>query len=355
MTSRTFAYVNTHFGQLLDQFDHGTVTSVDLINTAGSATVAKMVTKANFDTANLLSGSASIVTVPQLPYSMTPQRVGYNGLFKLVKQLHADNAVVDSSVKAILDHNVSTFASYAYVNGPGGVTFTALTAGTAGNNITITIVDPGAPTVTLLVTQVGTDITIRLATNGSSVVTTTMLQIQTAVNLVGGILVNATATGTTSTLAAANPLHNLAGGSTSDLIFAARAGGTGGNSLSVAVVNPGALHTLSAVFATNTLTITLGHDGVNLISTLAQVAALVVAGSYPITAVATGTTANIEDAFTSTPLAGGASAPANRPVYIAYEVTRSLLPSKQAGLAPSVFQPIRVVLISKAHADQLGL
>ena len=50
--------------------------------------------------------------------------------------------------------------------------FTARTPGLGGNLISVTYVDPGAPSQALAVTVSGNDITVSLATNGSSVITT---------------------------------------------------------------------------------------------------------------------------------------------------------------------------------------
>lgn len=52
-----------------------------------------------------------------------------------------------------------------------------------------------------------------------------------------------------------------------DLILTHQKGGTAGNSIKYAALNPAGLHTLSIAVSGNDITITLGHDGANIIST----------------------------------------------------------------------------------------
>lgn len=61
-----------------------------------------------------------------------------------------------------------------------GVTYTAITTGTAGNSITITLVDPPGNNVPLSIAVTGTAIVVTLATDGSSAITTTATQLVAA-------------------------------------------------------------------------------------------------------------------------------------------------------------------------------
>ena len=64
----------------------------------------------------------------------------------------------------------------------GDIIFTALEAGTSGNQIRVRYVDPGTAASTLEVTVAGQDITVSLATDAEAVVTSTAQDIVTAVN-----------------------------------------------------------------------------------------------------------------------------------------------------------------------------
>lgn len=59
---------------------------------------------------------------------------------------------------------------------------TALEPGTAGNDITVTLVDPPGNDATLDVTVVGTAITVSLATDGASAITSQADQVVDAIN-----------------------------------------------------------------------------------------------------------------------------------------------------------------------------
>lgn len=61
------------------------------------------------------------------------------------------------------------------------VTLTAVTAGTSGNSITLTLVDPSANDQAISVSVDGTDITVNLATDGGGSITTTATQLIAAI------------------------------------------------------------------------------------------------------------------------------------------------------------------------------
>jgi hypothetical protein len=60
----------------------------------------------------------------------------------------------------------------ALTGSDNNITWTHFIGGTAGNAVTVTYADPGAPTQSLSITLSGSAITVHLATNGSSVITT---------------------------------------------------------------------------------------------------------------------------------------------------------------------------------------
>jgi flagellin len=97
------------------------------------------------------------------------------------------------------------------VGGSNGVTFTAA-PGAAGNNTTVTFVNPGS-TASLGVTVSGTNITVNLG-YASGAVTSTAQDVINAIaaNSQASALVTATATGTASTVQAAAVSANLTGG-----------------------------------------------------------------------------------------------------------------------------------------------
>ena len=61
------------------------------------------------------------------------------------------------------------------------LTFTARTAGVAGNSITIRYVDPAANSASISVSRSGTAITVSLATNGGGSITSTAAQVKAAI------------------------------------------------------------------------------------------------------------------------------------------------------------------------------
>lgn len=81
-----------------------------------------------------------------------------------------------------------------------GITYTAATRGTAGNSITVRLVNPGTPGAALSVPAVvGTAIIVNLATDGGSAITSTAAEIITALNLVPSVQALIVATGAGAT------------------------------------------------------------------------------------------------------------------------------------------------------------
>jgi hypothetical protein len=73
-------------------------------------------------------------------------------------------------------------AAFTFTVAPESITFTAAIAGAAGNGATITLVDPGAPSVPLSVAVAGRAVTVTLATDGGSAIITTFAQLQALIN-----------------------------------------------------------------------------------------------------------------------------------------------------------------------------
>jgi len=96
----------------------------------------------------------------------------------------------------------------------GDVRVTALEAGTAGNSITLTVVDGAGNNIALSVSVTGTAITVNLATDGSSAPTSTAAQVIAAINANAdaAALVIADLVGTASDVQAAMSVTSLAGG-----------------------------------------------------------------------------------------------------------------------------------------------
>lgn len=97
----------------------------------------------------------------------------------------------------------------------GATTATALSFGSAGNSITIALVDPGAASQSLSISVVGTAITVHLATDSGSAITSTYTQIKTAINADVSASALVTVSGTDATVATALAATPLAGGADS--------------------------------------------------------------------------------------------------------------------------------------------
>lgn len=120
------------------------------------------------------------------------------------------------------------------------IKWTAVTAGKAGNAITVQYLDPAAASQTLYIEVQGKNIVVHLATNGSGSITTTASQIITAVaaHTAASALVTATAVGTTTGVvtAIAQTWLTLVN---NQLRFTAVETGSEGNEVSICYVNPG--------------------------------------------------------------------------------------------------------------------
>ncbi len=133
------------------------------------------------------------------------------------------------------------------------------------------------------------------------------------------------------------------------ITFTAKASGTVVRSMQM--VNPGADGTLSVEQDEEVTVVTLAYGSGAITSTMALVAAAINADtSLPITALATGTTSTLATALAETELAGGVD---NLAFFKTANIYRT---SKMQSQARAAFtRDIRAVLISKTHADHLGL
>jgi hypothetical protein len=96
-----------------------------------------------------------------------------------------------------------------------GLTYTAVTAGTAGNSITITLVDPGGNNQPLSIGVVGNAITANLATDSGGVITTTRTLLAAALQGSAPAAALVTVTGSGGTLVTALASTPLADGAAS--------------------------------------------------------------------------------------------------------------------------------------------
>lgn len=129
----------------------------------------------------------------------------------------------------------SVAATLQVTQGAGGILYTAVTPGTAGNSITIRYVVAGLNTA-LSVGVVGSAITVNLATDGAGVATSTAAQVRAAVagDVAAAALVNSAVTGVGGTLAAALAVTNLAGGTDDGTLVATPLAGGANQPASVA-------------------------------------------------------------------------------------------------------------------------
>lgn len=107
-----------------------------------------------------------------------------------------------------------TVASLTVGSGSTGIVFTSSLAGSAGNAIALTVVEPSAPNSALTVTVVSQRIVISLATSSTSVPSSTAAQVAAAVNAssAASALVTAELVTNGSGFASAFAMTNLAGG-----------------------------------------------------------------------------------------------------------------------------------------------
>ncbi len=120
------------------------------------------------------------------------------------------------SCQAIYDVSTpvaKTFASphtAALVN--QSLTYTSLAASLAANDITIALVDPGAPGASLSVVTVGDAITVNLATDGGGLITSTGNAVKAAINADPSASLLVLVSGTNASAVTALAATNLAGG-----------------------------------------------------------------------------------------------------------------------------------------------
>lgn len=116
-----------------------------------------------------------------------------------------------------------------------GLTYISKRSGTAGNAITIRLLDPTANTQPLSVTVATTAITVHLATDGAGAIITTANQIKAAINAhaIAGLLVSVTGSGSSAVTALGTT--NLSGGTACDTIDFAN--GTTVDNFSIAFVD----------------------------------------------------------------------------------------------------------------------
>lgn len=134
----------------------------------------------------------------------------------------SDASAVDNLDEAVVGKYVAAkFAKLtANSNVENGALFLeALVAGTDGNSISLTLVDPSANTQTLGVSVTGTAITVNLATDGTGVITSTVKSVAEALNADTDVkdLAKASYGGTGAGLVAAAALANLSGGAASSI------------------------------------------------------------------------------------------------------------------------------------------
>lgn len=193
-------------------------------------------------------------------------------------------------------------------------TYTAMTAGTAGNAINIVYVSSGTPNTALCVEVEGKDIKVDLATDGSSNIISTAAQVRAAVNAntAAAALVVGTAPGAETGIVAAVSQTFLTNRFTS-ILYSAVTSGSQGNSISIAYLDPGApSQALSVSVVGKAISVHLATDGTgNITSTAAQVLAAVQASAPAaslVSAVANDSGASVVSAVPATFLYGGALA-----------------------------------------------
>lgn len=112
---------------------------------------------------------------------------------------------------------VAAAATSGTETGNDGITYTAVTAGAAGNSISIYLKDPKANSAVLAVSVAGTDITVSLATDAGGAVTTTAAEVIAALaaDAKAALLLGAAATGASTGATVVTPMVKalaLAGG-----------------------------------------------------------------------------------------------------------------------------------------------
>lgn len=90
-------------------------------------------------------------------------------------------ASVQFSASAVVEVPTKASLSTALTGTNNDLTLTAVANGTAGNSITLALIDPSANDAALGVVVTGTDIVVNLATNGGGTITSTAAQVKAAI------------------------------------------------------------------------------------------------------------------------------------------------------------------------------
>lgn len=110
------------------------------------------------------------------------------------------------------------------------LTFTAVTAGTGGNSVTVTYVDPSGNNQALAISVLGSAITASLATGGGGAITSTAAQIKTAIEA---------SAAASALVTVANKSGNDGTGVVTAMAATALSGGTAAPSVAVVETTPG--------------------------------------------------------------------------------------------------------------------
>jgi hypothetical protein len=298
-----------------------------------SAAAAAIMTATAFGTTSLTPES----TKATLQYT--------NGAGGLLFTADAAGAAGNAITVALVDPTVAGHAHYSYpdgVSGGNGIDFAAVATGVPGTPITITVVNPGVDG-SISVAVVGSAITITLA-YATGAVTSTLTNIKAAVDgfPAAAALVTATITGTASTLGTAMSIQTL----TSDFAI--------GVSVSTTHITVNLATNTSGVITSTMTAIKAAVDGngpaAALVDTVTTGTASTVAAALTQTALAGGAD---DGTLVLTSLAGDSGPPTTASRFRAYAIYRKRLHSRNALIAPT--RPARAVLISKHHAEFLGL
>lgn len=150
-------------------------------------------------------------TIPTLSVEHTEIHAGR--MFELDGTLTVTNAQI-GSVAITVPAQASAVAVVDMTNALSDLTYTARNKGRAGNDISVTHVNPGAASQPLTVSVSGKDITISLATNGASAITSTALTVAAAVaaNVAANDLVTVAVEGAGTGVVNAKAKQNLING-----------------------------------------------------------------------------------------------------------------------------------------------
>ncbi len=165
--------------------------------------------------------------------------------------------------------------------------FTAATTDGSGDSISITYVDPGAPSQPLSVSVDGRRIVVSLATDGGGAITSTAAQVMAAINadsdasaLVSAALApDNDGTGVVAAMSETNLAYNgrqadldtALSGADNDFVVTANAFGTSGNNITLTLSDPGApSQPLSVTVAGNDITVSLATNAQGVITSTAS-------------------------------------------------------------------------------------